>query len=274
MAGDRQHHLPAALIGGFGHATGPNLRDADVQWRRRDWTTPRPTKAAKIGYVNALYRLTNPPPGTDPDYIDGLWDLVEPPLPDAIRRLERRKQTTADELALVNYVAAAGVRHPEFEDAVNRWLTEQGKRTVSGDSLQITRMESFTQGLPVVRGYRWRVLHSPTHAHRFIINDRGWIYFGQEGRDGRGLFVPLNGRVALLGWLNRTSAGGFDHRDLRPTWVKWFNAGTWSDAPQFVVGHPHDIPMLTRLRTPNEIRSELNGGGPYRGSDRLMFDEF
>lgn len=214
-----------------------------------------------------------PPPGTDPDHFDQLWNIIEPHLPTAIQRLERRQQTTDDELILTSYVAAAGIRHPEFEPAINRWLNEQGHGPVTGDQLQLARLHSLADAMPQVRAFRWRVLHSPKQAHRFILNDRGWIYFGQERRDGRGLFVPLSGRVALLAWRMGASTGGFHHEQLRPSWVKWFNAATWTDAPHFVVGGPHDIPMLSRLSTPDEIRPSLNGAGPYKGSDRLMFDD-
>jgi hypothetical protein len=55
--------------------------------------------------------------------------------------------------------------------------------------------------------------------------------------------------------------------------VKWLNAVTWSEAPQFVVGSPDDTAMLTKLRTPDEIGPALNGLGPYQGSNALMFDD-
>lgn len=274
MPGTRQHYLPAALIGGFGRrANSAGLREAVVLWRRREWSTPVATRAGNIGFVNALYRLNNPAPGTDPDRVDQTWDLVEPYLPDSIARLARRRQTTDDYQVLVNYVATAGVRHPGFEPAVNRWLIEQRESPVSGDQLQLVRVRSLAEALLYVRGLRWRVLHSPKQAHRFILNDRGWTYFGQEDRPGRGLFVPLNGRVALLAWYTGSSSGGFDHQVVRPSWVKWLNAVTWSEAPQFVVGSPDDTAMLTQLRTPDEIGPALNGLGPYQGSDALMFDD-
>lgn len=273
MTGAKQHYLPAALIGGFGRSQGTSPREAVVQWRRRNWTAPRETKAENIGFVKALYRLSNPPPGADRDRVDQIWKFVEPHLPGAIERLSRRQQTAQDELVLINYVAAAGVRHPDFEPAVNRWLSEQRQGTVAGDQLQLVRVQSLAEALTYVRALRWRVLHSPKRAHRFILSDRGWTYFGQEARDGRGLFIPLSGRVALLAWYTGTDAGGFDHQVLRPSWVKWLNAATWAEAPQFVVGGPDDIAMLTRLQTPNEIGPSLNGVGPYQGSDRLMFDD-
>lgn len=61
-----RHHnstcCPKALIGGFGQAEGPHLRDALVQWRRREWSGPQMTKADSIGWANGLYRLDNPRP--------------------------------------------------------------------------------------------------------------------------------------------------------------------------------------------------------------------
>ncbi len=231
------------------------------------------TKADSIGWVNGLYRLDSPPSGMDRDRIDEIWAFVEPDLPRAISRLQRRIQTAEDERVLVNYVAAAGVRHPTFGPALNRWLTDYGQAPISGDQLKLARVQSLAETLLFMRGLRWRVLHSPKHAHRFILNDRGWTYIGQEERDGRGLFVPLNGRLALLAWHAGIDAGGFDHHELRPTWIKWLNAATWTEAPQFVVGHPYDGPMLSRLRTADEVGPALDGTGPYRGSDRLLFDD-
>jgi hypothetical protein len=32
--------------------------------------------------------------------------------------------------------------------------------------------------------------------------------------------------------------------------------------------------MLSRLRTADEVGPALDGTGPYRGSDRLLFDAF
>jgi hypothetical protein len=266
------HHLPAVIIGGFGMPSGPRSRDAVVAWRRREWSESKETAAHAIGWINNLYRLTDPPDGADPDQVDSLWTTTERYLHAAIKRLAHRRETFEDQRVLVNYVAAAGVRHPHFGPAFNRWRAESRLEPLSGDQIQAARLASLAETLKYVRSLHWRVLHSPKRAHRFILCDRGWTYIGQEERDGRGFFVPLTGRVALLAWSAPGERLQFDHRDLRPTWVKWLNAATWDEASYFVVGHPEDASLLARLRTANEVGPSLDGNGPYRGSDALMFD--
>ena len=85
MTGNKQHFLLAAVIGGFGRvAAGGSLREADVQWRRREWEKSRPARADSIGYVKRIYRLSAPPPGVSADRVDELWDHFEHPLPGVI----------------------------------------------------------------------------------------------------------------------------------------------------------------------------------------------
>jgi hypothetical protein len=56
VTGDKQHFLPASLIGGFGRvAAGRSSREAEVRWRRRDWQQSRPAVAENLGYVNKMY---------------------------------------------------------------------------------------------------------------------------------------------------------------------------------------------------------------------------
>ena len=31
-----------------------------------------------------------------------------------------------------------------------------------------------------------------------------------------------------------------DHQDMRPGGIRWLNAASWEEAPDFVVGHPDD----------------------------------
>lgn len=268
-----QHHLPAALIGGFGRPVGTRLRDAEVLWRRREWSAPNgPVAARYIGWKKDMYRLENPPPDIDPESVDSLWTDLERVVMPAIRQAEHQTETSNDQGLLLNHVATAGVRHPDFAEALNRWRAARDEPPVTGDDIQADRVRYLCATLSFVRDLRWRFLHSPQRAHPFILSDRGWTYVGQTGRRGRGLFVPLNRRVALLGWRDPTGAKGFDHRTLRPSWVRWLNAATWSDAPQFVVGHPDDAPLLKRLSTPDRIAPSLNGNGPYKGMTASLFD--
>jgi hypothetical protein len=55
---------------------------------------------------------------------------------------------------------------------------------------------------PVMPAWRWRVLHSPADAPRFMITDRGWMYVGQEDKTTHGLLLPMGRRVAILGYLD------------------------------------------------------------------------
>ena len=58
--------------------------------------------------------------------MDKLWDPVEKDYRVAVERLENRSENAADIEWLILYVCAAGVRHPDFGDAVNRWRAEAG----------------------------------------------------------------------------------------------------------------------------------------------------
>lgn len=270
--GTKDHFLPAALIGGFGHAAaGRPARQARVLWRRREWTQPRPTKAAAIGFVRGMYRLAAPPSGTSADRVDELWGHLESPLPPAIARASLRRETSADHTVLLDYVAAAGVRHPDFAASVNRWRGELGMALVTGDDLQIERVALLARGLELVQRFRWRFVHAPADGPRLVLNDRGWTYIGEQDRPGRGLFVPLNGRLALLAWMEPGMVGVFDHLVLKPSWAKWLNCATWEDSPTFVVGHPEDGVLLERLRTTAEVAPELGRWGAYRGRRHQLF---
>lgn len=276
MTGDKQHFLPAAVIGGFGRkAMGELSRDAEVLWRRREWQQPRSTKAHNIGYVNGMYRMSNPPNGVNPDIVDELWDYVEQPLPEVISLVATREETAADHGVLLKYAAAASVRHPDFAEWVNRRRTELGMSPVAGDELHVDRVALLRRGLEQVEGFRWRFVHSPVGGPRFVLNDRGWTYIGQQDRPGRGLWIPLNGQVGMLAWLQRGVAGGFEHLNLWPGWTTWLNTGTWQDAPSFTVGHPDDGYLLGGLTCIEEVAPKLERIGPYR--DRRiqgLFSEF
>ncbi|WP_037569265.1 hypothetical protein [Phaeacidiphilus oryzae] len=272
--------MPAALIGGFGDVSGrPGLRDAEVWWRRKEWDTARGTKAEAIGWRSKMYRLQAPAPGGDPDVVDAVWDVVEPRLPGAVGRLQRGTDTAEDRSWLVVYAAMAGVRHPDFQEAINRWRLEAGQPAVSGDAVHMVRLEALANGLELIETWRWRILHSPPEAPRFILNDRAWSYVPQLRRDAQGrraLYLPLNSRLSAVAWLG--PAGGFDHRVLRPNWVRWLNGVTWSAAPLFIVGHPQDRTALAAQPTADEVAlqpitmnlSSFQGDGVV---GKFLFDE-
>jgi hypothetical protein len=82
-------------------------------------------------------------------------------------------------------VAAAGVRHPDFAEAVNRWRAEFGMPTVTGDQVQVDRVALLGSGIKLMEGFRWRIVHRPAFGPRFVINDRGWTPTSAT-RTGRG----------------------------------------------------------------------------------------
>ncbi|WP_331732285.1 DUF4238 domain-containing protein [Streptomyces sp. NBC_00989] len=277
-SGDKQHYVPAALIGGFGNAADrKRTRHAVVCWRRRESGAALETKAETIGWVKAMYRLKDPADGLDPDVVDKVWKVIEPHISDAVGEFEKRTETAAEREWLMVYASMAGVRHPDFEHAINRWLAEWGKPDVRGDDVHRVRLEALENGLVPLREWRWRILHSPPEAPRFTLNDRAWSYvpeFDRGARGRRALYLPLNSRVAAVGWLGE-SAGGFDHLTLRPNWVRWLNAVTWTLAPMFVVGHPDDAAALSAERTLNEVEKAMTlRNGSFQGITRkFLFDE-
>jgi hypothetical protein len=131
--------------------------------------------AKKLAKKARAYRLQAPPPGIDPDVIDGLWKY-ESCLPDLVDRLARRALQSDDQGLLIAYVAGAAVRHATFEAETRHWHEKQGLPASQGDRLQYLRAETLGRELLRLPSWRWRVLHSPKDAPRFMITDRVWIY--------------------------------------------------------------------------------------------------
>ncbi|MET9452673.1 hypothetical protein [Streptomyces cinerochromogenes] len=277
-SGAKQHYVPAALIGGFGEtADHRRPRDAVVCWRRRGWGVARETKAEAIGWHWGMYRLENPAHGLDPDVVDAVWDVIEPGISGAVRRFESGTDTAGEREWLVVYASMAGVRHPDFKFAINRWLAEWGKPGVRGDDVHRVRLEALENGLVPMSNWRWRILRSPPEAPRFTLNDRAWSYLPQLRRQARGrraLYLPLNSRVAAVAWLGE-SIGGFDHQVLRPNWVRWLNTVTWTTAPTFAVGHRDEAAALGAERTLGEVEKAITlRNGSFQGvTGKYLFDE-
>jgi hypothetical protein len=258
-------------MGGFsGGAPGgkTSLRDAKVLWRRREWPQAQLITASAIGLEKKMYRLQDPPPGTSQDAVDKLWDTFEKPLPTAVARTAMRQESSSDHNTLKGYVAAAGVRHPDFAEAVNRWRAEFGMPAVTGDQVQVDRVALLGRGLKLMEGFRWRIVHRPEFGPRFVINDRGWTYIGHQDRSGRGLWIPLSCDVGMTAWLQKGEAGGFEHLTLWPGCAHWLNTATWIEAPRFVVGHPDDGDLMEKLARIDDVAPRLERFGPYR--DRRM----
>jgi hypothetical protein len=185
--------------------------------------------------------------------VDKLWDPVENGYRDAVRRLENRSEDAVDIDWLVRYVCAAGVRHPDFGDAVNRWRADAGDPPLTGDDIQIARKLSLNTGLAPMRQWRWRIAHSRLDDPRFIISDLGWVYVGQPRLPGRGLYIPLTARLAALAWEDPANQRTVDHQDMRFGSIRWLNAASWEEATDFVIGHPDDKAKLEQMTSAADV---------------------
>jgi hypothetical protein len=249
VSGDRHHWIQASLIGGFGETpAGKKQRDADIELRRRGTATIESTTPDQVGWEDQIYRLLNTSAGVDPDAVDKAWTPLENGYRNAVANLENYCTSSADIAWMISYVCAAGVRHPKFGDAVNRWRTAAGEMPLAGDDVQIARLVFLNNGLVPMAQWRWRIAHSRPGETRFIINDLGWVYMGEQGKAGRGLHIPLASRLAALAWIDLANPGTVDHQDMRPGTIRWLNGAVWEEAPEFVVGHPGDRAYLPGLR--------------------------
>lgn len=275
MSGDFQHHLPAALIGGFGVVRpGKPLRKATIMVKELRTDVVHPSTAENEAARRALYRLPAPPPGTDPDVVDGLWTNVERGLPGLVRRLADRSLVGGDADLLIGHAAMAGVRHPTFQDVADDWQARHGRSAPVGDQVQWMRVEGLLNHLKVMPSWRWRVLHSPDDAPRLMLSDRGWIYVREPDHPSLAIFLPMGPRVGLLGYLDAANLPPRqppfeEHRVLVPSWVEWLNAAAGSDAKftNALFAHPDDQEKLRRLPDAADIR--VNALGPFRGVGML-----
>ncbi|MBC3843729.1 DUF4238 domain-containing protein [Streptacidiphilus sp. 4-A2] len=254
MSGERHHFIQASLLGAFGSTPpGKRQRDADIALRRKGSTTTESSTPDDVGWIDRLYRLQNPGPGVDPDEVDKLWEPVENGYRAATDHLENRSVNAADIDWLIQYICAAGVRGPGFGDAVNRWRAEAGGTPLTGDDIQIARRLSLNTSLAPIKQWRWRIAHSRPADPRFIISDLGWVYIGQQGISGRSLHIPLTARLTALAWIDSANPGKVDHQDMRPGVIRWLNAASWEETPEFVVGHPDDKALLERMTTAADV---------------------
>jgi hypothetical protein len=280
VTGLRQHYLPAALIGGFGlPAASGKLRDATVAVRRKatDAVDSGFPKAESLAWRPGMYRLASPPAGVDPDVVDKLWDPVENALRGLVNRLTSRRLQSGDERLLYAYAAAAGVRHPTFDALAADHEASQGRAAPQGDDVQHARLLALANQLPEMPTWRWRVLHSPADAPRFMITDRGWIYVGQEDWPTFGLVLPMGPRVAILGYLDDPALpprrpAFEEHYDLCQSQIDWFNAAAWDDPYiELLIAHPNDLHRLANL--PDHKNLKINSLGPFRHRKTLgLFD--
>jgi hypothetical protein len=185
-----------------------------------------------------------------------------------VERLTKRNLQPGDDQLLFGYAATAAVRHPTFEAIAREHQKAHGLATPSGDEVQYMRVAALRNQLPVMPTWRWRVLHVPDDVSRLMTTDRGWMYVGEPGWNSHGLFLPMNPRVALLGYLDDgrlpPRRDPFEeHRDLCQSWVEWFNAAAWSDPfIEMLIAHPEDRQRLADLPDHRDLR--VTAFGPYR----------
>lgn len=281
MTGANQHYLPAVLIGGFGRLpaqSGP-LREAEVAVRDRATgvVDSRLRKARTLAARSGMYRLASPPAGVDPDIVDALWNPVENAMRDLVRRLTNRRLQPGDDQLLFAYAAQAGVRHPTFEDLAAHQHAGHGLAAPHGDDLQYTRLLSLSNQIPLMPGWRWRVLHSPHDCQRFMPTDRGWIYVEEPEGPSYGLFLPMGPRVAILGYLDDPHLPPRrppfeEHLDLCESMIEWLNAAPRDDPYiEILIAHPDDRDRLARLPDYRDLRPNAYGPFRYRQS-RGLFD--
>ena len=264
----RQHYLPASVIGGFGLARSSALREALVAVRRKGSLEVTMATAESVAYERGLYTLQNPPPGINADDLDNLWtQSLEPPVPGAIERLAARMASSADEAAILAYVASLGVRHPAyFRRIAQQHATAAGLPPPNRDVLQFLRVAGLKNAVPQVSNLRWRVLEPRPDGPRFILGDMGFSIITEQGVGENGLLVPLGPWLALLGFRDRQSRIGFvDRRSPTAMTVGWLNAAAWEeDDLRDAYTHPDDAEALLALRPTAETRVNLRGG-PYLG---------
>ena len=144
--------------------------------------------------------------GVDRDVVDKLWDRREQPARPR-RRLATRRLQSGDDTLLFDYAATAGVRHPSFEDVVADYQARNGQSARRAMACSTPACSHSGNQRPVMPTWRWRVLHSPADAPRFMITDRGWMYVGMEDWPTHGLLLPMGPRVAILGYLDDPGLG-------------------------------------------------------------------
>ena len=157
-------------------------------------------KAEKLAYRPEMYRLASPPAGVDRDIVDKLWEpsrtVCATWSPGSLPAPAARGRPL-----LFAYAATAGVRHPRsrpWPPTIRRSRAAARRATKCSTRACSHSVTSFRY-CPT---WRWRVLHSPADAPRFMITDRGWMYVGQEDWPTHGLLLPMGPRVAILGYLD------------------------------------------------------------------------
>lgn len=271
MPGDKQHYLPAALIGGFGlRRSGQPLRRARIVVRELASAEVHPATAEDVAHRRALYRLEAPGEGVDPDIVDKLWIPVEKDLPAMVSRLDAETLEVEDPEKWIWYAAMAGVRHPTaFAVIAEEHQKSRGEPAPTGDQLEMMRVEGLINGQKQMHEWRWRVLHSPEDGPRFVLSDRGFNLVHEPSYEMDGFWLPVGPRVGLLGYLDDPRLPPkrppfSEHRELTLSWAEWFNGTAFSDTTMThaVFAHPEDEQRVKDAVPADDLR--VTDLGPYR----------
>ena len=271
MAGERQHYMPATVIAGFGRRIpGRPRRDSEILVKDLVTGVIAMSTAAKQAHRRALYRLTSPPSGFDPDWVDTQWTRVENSLPSLIERLVNQALAPGDADLLFSYAAMMGVRHPSFKEVAEDHLQKSGHPTPpTADQVNVMRIEGILNVIGDMPDWRWRVLHTTEGDPPFMLSDRCWIYI-QEIRGSRSIWVPMAPTAGILGYLEDDQFGPRrspfeEHRNVVPSWVTWLNAAAGDDKrfTHSMFTHPDNRNGLERLPPLEDLT--VNAKGPFRG---------
>jgi hypothetical protein len=269
----KQHYLPAAFIGGFGHRlTGKSRREARiVAWDAETGTVGDPIKAERIGWLHDTYTIPELGAALE-DVVDSVWDAYEGVLPDAAQAVSSGQLSDEYVNAVKAHVACAAVRLPGFPDALRQHHTAQGLSEPAEWEAKLSRLQWIWSGL-MMDSWRWRAVHKPEqYSVPFLLPDTGFVKFGTE--DGQELLLlPLTPAVGIIGCRANVPNGlaQMDHRTATLTTMEWLNH-LLANAPsrRYCITHPGRAEWLERVVT----RPDLNlpcpsSGGPYvgRGSD-------
>ncbi|WP_332602516.1 DUF4238 domain-containing protein [Arthrobacter sp. S2(2024)] len=229
----KHHHIPAALIGGFGEPSRSEAtRDARVAVLDKRSGKIFTEKAENVGWRRGLYSL-HFLPAHQRDVIDSLWTSYEPFLPKAVAALAKRRPSEEDLDALRLHIACAAVRIPGFPDLLKNWHPAQGSE-ITDDQARALRLEWIDRGRQMDEWF-WRALHAPSDVNApFVLSDTGYAKFPESQDSDRALvFLPLSPTVGLLGSKtqpnSRPGLADLDHRGTTITSTSFL--GT---APAFV----------------------------------------
>lgn len=216
LAGTRQHHIQAALLGRFSEAPAARARESVVWVRRRASEVAFSTRAEKVGYARELYTLTDNRDGrfgaVPETFVDESWGKVERRLPAALDELSGategllRASTFAE--VLVPFAASLFVRAPEYDarragrlrrvfgPASERPL---GLRDIENSRTQVNLSRVFElQRLfaPVMRA-DWALLKVKAGAPSLVTNDLGYALW-TPNQEPAAIIVPVSPEDALF----------------------------------------------------------------------------